>query len=111
MQSPLPAARRRRCRFTVLCRMSGAFTLIELLVVVAILSILAALLLPVLARARDRGRQTTCLAHLRQLAIAHQLYVRDWDEQFPAWWQEGPPRPEPFGPRVYWPEMLRPYTG
>jgi prepilin-type N-terminal cleavage/methylation domain-containing protein/prepilin-type processing-associated H-X9-DG protein len=93
----------RRCR--------AAFTLVELLTVVSVLALLAALLLPVLARARDRGRQATCLAHLRQLATAHQLYVQDWDEQFPAWWQDGPPRPEPFGPRVYWPEMLREYAG
>jgi prepilin-type N-terminal cleavage/methylation domain-containing protein/prepilin-type processing-associated H-X9-DG protein len=87
------------------------FTLIELLTVLAILAILAALLLPVLTQARDRARHSTCLAHLRQLAAAHLLYLQDWDEQFPAWWQPGPPRPEPFGPRLYWPELLRPYLG
>jgi prepilin-type N-terminal cleavage/methylation domain-containing protein/prepilin-type processing-associated H-X9-DG protein len=88
-----------------------AFTLIELLVVLAVLAMLAALLLPVLARARDRARQATCLSHLRQLATAHQLYLQDWDEQFPAWWQPGPPRPEPFGPRLYWPELLQTHLG
>jgi prepilin-type processing-associated H-X9-DG protein/prepilin-type N-terminal cleavage/methylation domain-containing protein len=88
-----------------------AFTLVELLTVLAVLTLLAALLFPVLARALDRGRQATCLAHLRQLALAHQLYVLDWDDQFPAWWQPGPERPEPFGPRLYWPELLRSYIG
>lgn len=92
-------------------RWRRAFTLLELLTVIAILAALAALLMPVLLQARDRGRQATCLSNLRQLATAHQLYLQDWDEQFPAWWQEGPPRPEPFGPRIYWPEMLRHYLG
>jgi prepilin-type N-terminal cleavage/methylation domain-containing protein/prepilin-type processing-associated H-X9-DG protein len=63
---------------------NGGFTLIELLVVIAIIGILAALLLPVLARVKDKGRQTICLNDLRQLGIGFQLYWSDYDEQFPA---------------------------
>jgi prepilin-type processing-associated H-X9-DG protein len=84
---------------------------VELLVVVAVIAVLAALLFPVLARAREQARQSTCLSNLRQMGQAHLLYLQDWDERFLAWWQPGPPRPEPFGPRLYWPELLRPYLG
>jgi prepilin-type processing-associated H-X9-DG protein len=51
----------------------------------------------------------TCLSNLRQIAMAHLLYLEDRDEQLPRWWQAGPPRPETFGPYVYWPERLQPY--
>ena len=59
------------------------FTLIELLVVIAIIAILAAILFPVFARARERGRQTTCLNNLKQLGTGFQMYLDDWDGQFP----------------------------
>jgi prepilin-type N-terminal cleavage/methylation domain-containing protein/prepilin-type processing-associated H-X9-DG protein len=85
------------------------FTLVELLVVVTVMAVLAGTALPVLARARERARQSTCLSHLRQIGQAHLLYLADWEEQLPAWWQPGPPRPEPLGPYVYWPERLQPY--
>ncbi len=58
-------------------RPAPAFTLIELLVVMAILAILAALLLPGLARAKDKARQTSCLNNLRQVAVAYTLYRGD----------------------------------
>jgi prepilin-type N-terminal cleavage/methylation domain-containing protein/prepilin-type processing-associated H-X9-DG protein len=85
------------------------FTLVELLVVIAVIAVLAGLLFPVLAHARERARQMTCLSNLRQIGTAHLLYLDDWDGQLPYWWQAGPPRPEPFGAYVYWPERLQPY--
>jgi prepilin-type N-terminal cleavage/methylation domain-containing protein/prepilin-type processing-associated H-X9-DG protein len=65
--------------------MSRAFTLVELLVVVALMTVLAALLFPLLARAREGARRIFCLSNLRQLAGAHHLYVQDWDERLPPW--------------------------
>src|SRR5262249_40071382 len=63
----------------------GGFTLIELLVVIAIIAILAAILFPVFAQARNAARQTTCTSNLRQLGTAVLMYIQDYDEQFPAW--------------------------
>ena len=60
------------------------FTLIELLVVIAIIAILAAILFPVFARAREKARQTTCSSNQRQIAASIQMYVQDHDETFPA---------------------------
>jgi prepilin-type N-terminal cleavage/methylation domain-containing protein len=63
----------------------AAFTLIELLVVIAIIAILAAILFPVFAQAREQARKTSCVSNLRQLATAVMMYVQDYDEKFPAW--------------------------
>jgi prepilin-type N-terminal cleavage/methylation domain-containing protein len=60
------------------------FTLIELLVVIAIIAILAAILFPVFARAREKARQTTCTSNQRQLTASIQMYVQDHDEEFPG---------------------------
>jgi len=62
----------------------GGFTLIELLVVISVISILAALLLPVLSRARESGRATVCLSNLRQVGIALQVYVGDYRNRLPS---------------------------
>ena len=60
------------------------FTLIELLVVIAIIAILAAILFPVFAQAREKARATTCLSNMKQIALAINMYTEDYDETLPA---------------------------
>jgi len=71
------------------------FTLIELLVVIAIIAILAAILFPVFAAARDKARSTHCLSNEKQLAQAFMSYADDWDDALPRTWTPtgGPPKP------------------
>jgi prepilin-type N-terminal cleavage/methylation domain-containing protein len=59
------------------------FTLIELLVVIAIIAILAAILFPVFAQAREKARQTQCTNNMKQNALAVLQYIQDYDERFP----------------------------
>ncbi len=73
--------------------MRRGFTLIELLVVIAIIAILAAILFPVFARARDKARQTACLSNAKQIVLAWKMYGTDNDERDPgytwedSWWR------------------------
>jgi prepilin-type N-terminal cleavage/methylation domain-containing protein/prepilin-type processing-associated H-X9-DG protein len=61
-----------------------AFTLIELLVVVAIISILASILFPVFARARENARRSSCLSNLKQIGLGFMMYTQDYDEHLPS---------------------------
>lgn len=67
-----------------LTRRPSAFTLIELLVVIAIIAILAAILFPVFAQAREKARQTSCLSNLKQINNGAMMYAQDFDEVWPG---------------------------
>lgn len=73
----------------------AAFTLIELLVVIAIIAILAAILFPVFAQAREQARTTTCLNNMKQLSLAYLMYIEDFDETFPKRDNGDPPGADP----------------
>jgi prepilin-type N-terminal cleavage/methylation domain-containing protein/prepilin-type processing-associated H-X9-DG protein len=64
--------------------MRRGFTLIELLVVIAIIAILAAILFPVFAKAREKARQSSCLSNIKQLTLAALMYAQDYDERLMA---------------------------
>src|ERR1044071_2326782 len=60
-----------------------AFTLIELLVVIAIIALLAAILFPVFARARENARRASCQSNLKEIALGIKQYIQDYDERYP----------------------------
>jgi prepilin-type N-terminal cleavage/methylation domain-containing protein/prepilin-type processing-associated H-X9-DG protein len=82
---------------------AGGFTLIELLVVIAIIAILAAILFPVFARAREKARQSSCQSNLKQLGLAFHMYVQDYDETILPSRVAGDPN------NVCWTELVMPY--
>ena len=89
--------------------MKRGFTLIELLVVIAIIAILAAILFPVFARAREKARQASCQSNLKQIILAAKMYGSDYDERVdPMWtWGSGAGG-QPVG-RLWWTTLLQPY--
>jgi prepilin-type N-terminal cleavage/methylation domain-containing protein/prepilin-type processing-associated H-X9-DG protein len=82
--------------------MRRGFTLIELLVVIAIIAILAAILFPVFAKAREKARQASCLNNVKQMMVALLGYLQDNDEMCMPHWNPG-------GPGYLWPQFLNPY--
>ncbi len=82
-RSPKSEVRRPRRRIAAVQELP-AFTLIELLVVIGVIAILAALLLPAFARAKESGRATVCLSNLHQIGLALQVYVQDNNNRMPA---------------------------
>jgi prepilin-type N-terminal cleavage/methylation domain-containing protein/prepilin-type processing-associated H-X9-DG protein len=93
-----------------------AFTLIELLVVIAIIAILAAILFPVFAQAREKARQTSCLSNTKQIALGALMYAQDYDEALCGERMGGgvgcvwPPPPKPNSGIVWtWRFALMPY--
>ncbi|MCE5239343.1 DUF1559 domain-containing protein [bacterium] len=93
--------------------MKRGFTLIELLVVIAIIAILAAILFPVFAKAREKARQTSCLSNMRQISTAVFQYAQDYDEKYPttALRYDGTPGlgGEFMTPYAIWMELIFPY--
>jgi prepilin-type N-terminal cleavage/methylation domain-containing protein/prepilin-type processing-associated H-X9-DG protein len=88
--------------------MRRGFTLIELLVVIAIIAILAAILFPVFAKAREKARQTSCLSNLKQIGTCVLMYAQDYDETYPL---EFSITSDPASQTPYtWPNRVMPYV-
>ena len=96
---------------------SKGFTLIELLVVIAIIAILAAILFPVFAQARESARQTSCLSNEKQITLGMLQYLQDYDETFPKYYYDTPENATKVDPNgggyldahMGWDEACQPY--
>jgi prepilin-type N-terminal cleavage/methylation domain-containing protein/prepilin-type processing-associated H-X9-DG protein len=86
-------------------RKRSGFTLIELLVVIAIIAILAAILFPVFAQAREKARSSTCLSNQKQIALAFSMYGQDYDETFPFSMVQDPNTKLD----IWWEDLVTPY--
>lgn len=82
-------------------QMRSGFTLIELLVVIAIIAILAAILFPVFARARENARRASCQSNMKQLGLGTLQYTQDYDEKMPSY---------NLGPGLKWMDQIYPYV-
>jgi prepilin-type N-terminal cleavage/methylation domain-containing protein/prepilin-type processing-associated H-X9-DG protein len=102
---------------TMPLRRERGFTLIELLVVIAIIAILAAILFPVFARAREKAKQTSCLSNCKQMGLGVMMYAQDYDDRYlgASATAASVPRPVTGTPGVLytsalWPDLLHPYV-
>jgi len=96
-------------------RNTSGFTLIELLVVIAIIAILAAILFPVFAQAREKARAISCLSNEKQVCLSFDMYLQDYDESMvPLWAYEVNHQydgtAQAYASNNWWPELLDPYT-
>ena len=91
----------------MIVRKRKAFTLIELLVVIAIIAILAAILFPVFARAREKAKTASCLSNLKELGLGMLMYTQDYDQIIPAWYRYSPPGVSNY---ICWTAVIYPYV-
>lgn len=104
----VPKCQQPRCAQETRRSPRNAFTLIELLVVIGIIAILAAMLLPVLAAAKQRGYRIKCVSNLHQMGLALHMYVGDNQDKYPPYGQDRL-TPDPHNDLMTWSETLEPY--